>query len=131
MLSNRGGDRGLPDRALGSGQGNGGGGGGGSSLIQSATVTLTNAQILTLPTLGVTVVAAQGANTVILPVSGFIVLDSSAGAYTGGTNASWILMLADNRGFTERNYDFVQAIFYPVNRIAYGTDFSRLYSRHN
>jgi len=41
----------------------------GSSAIQSSTVTVSAAQILALHTTPITIVAAQGANTVIVPIS--------------------------------------------------------------
>jgi len=65
------------------------GGGGGSVL--SATVELTDAQIKTLPTTPVELVAAQGSGKAIIPISCIAISDFSGGAYTNITGASWQL----------------------------------------
>ena len=62
--------------------------------IQVVLKTLTDAQIKTLPSAAVDIVAAQGANKVIIPVSVFCVLNNSAGGYTNlgtTTTAGWQL----------------------------------------
>jgi hypothetical protein len=61
---------------------------GGGSLL-SATVTLTDAQIKALPTTGIQLVAAPGANKYILPIAASYYLDPSGGAYTGADDAGW------------------------------------------
>lgn len=55
---------------------------GGNSPVQTKTVTLTNAQILALPTTPVEIVAAPGANKLLVPTMAVLLLDSSAAAYT-------------------------------------------------
>lgn len=52
----------------------GGGGGGGSGVVSRATLTVTNAQILALPTTSLQIIAAPGAGKVIAP---FLVLMNS------------------------------------------------------
>lgn len=64
----------------------GSGGGGGSQAIQSATVTLTDAQIKALPSTPFTLVAAPGSGKLILPVDAVMSLDAQGGAYTNVTN---------------------------------------------
>lgn len=58
-------------------------------VIHTVTVTLTDAQIKTLPTISVEVLPAPGANKIILLFGGYFVLDSRGGSYTNIANASW------------------------------------------
>lgn len=63
--------------------------------LKSATVTLTDAQIKTLPTAPVQVVAAAGAGKVLFPVQWFMLADFQGGAYgnldaaVSGPNLGW------------------------------------------
>ena len=68
--------------------------GGGGVSIQSATVTLTDAQIKALPTTPVTLVAAQGIGKGILPISCFGIMDATSGGYTNYTDSSFSIISA-------------------------------------
>ena len=56
--------------------------------VYSASLTLTDAQIKTLPTAGVEIVAAPGEDKLLVLVGGFIELDNAAGAYAVHAEAS-------------------------------------------
>lgn len=60
------------------------GGGGG---IQTATLTLTNAQILTLPTTAVQVIAAPRSGVMLVPVGTMVSANTTAAVYTNVTVA--------------------------------------------
>lgn len=60
--------------------------------LQVANVTLTNEQILTLPTTGVEVIPAPGEGKIIVPFGGVVVLDARAGIYTCDAGSSWQLL---------------------------------------
>lgn len=62
----------------------------GSGVVMSATVTLSSAEILALHTTPKTIIAAQGAGTIIQPLSYFI-SSSSGTAYSTDVIASFIL----------------------------------------
>lgn len=66
---------------------------GGGLLHVSDPLTIPHAQIITMPSLGQTVVEAAGANTVIVPVLGLVKTNTAAGAYTLSSDASWMFML--------------------------------------
>jgi len=74
--------------------GTGSASGSGSSIVHQATVTLTNAQMIALPTTGISVVAAPGASQLLVPVQaiGIITLVS---VYTSITDASWSFAIGD------------------------------------
>lgn len=58
--------------------------------LHQASVTLSDDQIRHLPSTAVDVVAAPGADRVIVPVSAFLVLDTTAGPYSSDPGASWL-----------------------------------------
>lgn len=62
-----------------------------AAQVQVASVTIATAAVLTLGTTPVTVVAAQGANTVIVPVTayGSLAFNSVGYANAGALNLSW------------------------------------------
>ena len=54
----------------------------GGADIRRVKATLSDAQIKALPTTPITLVAAQGSGTLIVPLDCFVVLDPGGGAYT-------------------------------------------------
>lgn len=66
----------------------------GGSLL-SETVELTDAQIKALPSTKVLLVAAQGSNKAVIPVSCIAISNFTGGAYTHDAGASWQLTLQD------------------------------------
>jgi hypothetical protein len=84
-----------------------------AGTLSRATITLTNAQIKALPTTSQTVVAAGGADTVLIPVMAAIFLNTTAGAYTnvetGEAEHGWTITygqwLVDAMGFTRMPTD--------------------------
>jgi hypothetical protein len=59
---------------------------GGTVALQSVSLTIANAQVKTLHTVGVTLVAAQGPGTLLVPVSLTLENVFLTAAYTGGGN---------------------------------------------
>lgn len=64
-------------------------GGGGGGAVLSARRVLTNAEVLTLPTTPVEIVAAPGAGKMIYYVGGFVVIDNTAGVYGNVGNVNF------------------------------------------
>lgn len=62
-----------------------------SGVILSSTVTLTSAQILQLHTTPITLVAGQGAGTVILPIAAMISMTYNSAAYATDTSLLYTL----------------------------------------
>ena len=59
-------------------------------FVQSRT--LTDEEIKALPSTAIAIVPAQGAGTVIQPLSAGYILNTSAGAYVASADASWTLV---------------------------------------
>lgn len=60
--------------------------------VLSATATLTNDEILHLPTTRILVVDAPGSGKMLVPIYGQVVLHDNAGAYTFPLGAVWQLL---------------------------------------
>ena len=56
-----------------------------AGVLQSATVTITSAQLLAIKTTPITLVAAQGANTIIIPIRITSYMDFATTPYVGDT----------------------------------------------
>lgn len=65
--------------------------------LLSTQITINNDNFKTLPSTYIEVVAAPGAGKIILPISGYFTLDTSAGAYTNleSNSASLVLTYGD------------------------------------
>ncbi len=69
----------------------------GGGLLQSATVTLNDAQIKALPTMSQAILAAQVVGKVVLFIAGYILLDHTAGDYAN-VDSTAILEIKDQCG---------------------------------
>lgn len=56
-----------------------------SPIVYTTTVNVTSAQILTINTIPVTIIAAQGANTIIVPIAGIFNFTKSGSNYSATT----------------------------------------------
>lgn len=64
-----------------------------ASFIKQTSVTIIDAQIKTIPTTAIVLIAAPGPGKIIVPIAVLLVFDTTAGAYTGvDANASLQLM---------------------------------------
>ncbi len=68
-------------------------GGTGVAPLRQATVTLTNDQIIHLPSTGIEIVPAPGTNKALILVSGRVILDATHGAYTNLTAGGFVQIL--------------------------------------
>lgn len=104
-------------------------GGGGGGAYQTATVTLTNAQILALPTTPIQVVAAPGVGNLLVVDSAVMALDATGGVYSdfdsfnvflnygsgGLKQASNLYDEANNGAFADDNAVNFIGIFQPID----------------
>src|SRR5258708_6611857 len=79
--------------------------GGGGGVIEVATATANQTDILAFSTTKFEIVPAQGENTVIIPISCMAILhliDIGGGVitpYTGITDASWVLVIGSGNSY--------------------------------
>lgn len=83
---------------------NGGTGSASGGAILSATVALTNAQILALPTTGIQIIAAPGSGFRINFIQATLTAKFTGGAYTGASAVSSSIQLVNGDGKTLSNY---------------------------
>lgn len=96
MITNKGDVREIINQLADYIQANPGGAPGGDQLLQSATVTLTDAQIKALPTTEVEIVAAPGADKMIYPVYFIAIITTAAGGeYTNISADAYINLETD------------------------------------
>lgn len=104
--------------------GGGGSGGGGASVLSQATATLTNAQVLALPTTPVQLVAAPGANKTLVPIHAVFALRWTANYANFAASGFLGVDIASDAGVFMALLD--QAIGQVANLLAAGSDFEAL-----
>jgi hypothetical protein len=97
-------------------------GGGGGAVLNKATGTLTNTQIKALSTTPVIIVAAQGAGTLIVPVSATLELIYGGSNVFSGATAQLFLTFSTTTAFNTLMCVAPNALIVsPSNFISYGT----------